>query len=248
MTTASPPPPTISPPQPSPSTNPPPFETTEQSEPRPSQTVIAITDAAPPHANQQLSPTVSPIEAPPTYDGPTPLNTTLLCVVRMAFDKQPTFFDTRRPDRLEGKIPFNTYLHRMTELNTHLNTNASLNSMKNLARLRLIGTILFVVCVATALIVNLFTKASYVFALILIPIGYGMLVPMSAQYVSIVEDFALKWTEEDEVLGHNLVYIVKKIQPDRQETRTSLALLIFEKTPTGGGTEVLEELPTYTPA
>ncbi|ORY30921.1 hypothetical protein BCR33DRAFT_857177 [Rhizoclosmatium globosum] len=118
-------------------------------------------------------------EASPTYYGPVPAGTVFVWAVPMNFDKEPTFFDTNCPDRLAGKVEYNIYLHRMTELNAHLNTKASLNSIKYLLT----------------------------FALLIVPIDYVSLVPMNAKYVSIVETFAKKWAEQDSHLGRSLVYL-----------------------------------------
>ncbi|KAJ3290261.1 hypothetical protein HDU79_003416 [Rhizoclosmatium sp. JEL0117] len=190
-------------------------------------------------------------EASPTYYGPVPSGTVFVWAVPMNFDKEPTFFDTNCPDQLAGNVEYNTYLHRMTELNAHLNTKASLNSIKYLVRLRVLGLALFVVFTAKAVILFFVFKSQLTFALLMVPIAYVSLVPMNAKCGNTTITFQLKkWTEEDSHLGKSLVYQVQKKQPSNQQTRINVVLLIFEKTTLAEPIRRTEEedLPSYRPS
>ncbi|ORY30916.1 hypothetical protein BCR33DRAFT_744753 [Rhizoclosmatium globosum] len=157
------------PPERQPSSEPPSIDRLDQISQRPTRETLSIN--VPP-----------PLDTtPPLYDNPPSTNNTLLAAIRMQFDKEPNFFNTRLPDRLDGKIPYNLYLARMTELNQHLNTKASLDSIKHLTRLRVIWLVLLAVSLAAALVIDLLTREVYGYALLTIPVIYGIWVPMTAQ-------------------------------------------------------------------
>ncbi|KAJ3046189.1 hypothetical protein HDU99_009813, partial [Rhizoclosmatium hyalinum] len=49
-------------------------------------------------------------------------------------------------------------------------------------------------------------------------------------YIEIVQEFAKKWTQEDDGQGVNLFYDVKKIQGDSKDFgRINIQLLVFER-------------------
>ncbi|KAJ3290258.1 hypothetical protein HDU79_003413 [Rhizoclosmatium sp. JEL0117] len=215
--------------QPQPATSPPAFEAVEEIELQQIQS-DALLD-------------MSPIEAPPPqYDGPVPAGTVLLAAIKLQINNEPNFFNTRLPRRLDGKVPYNVYLHRMQELNQHLNTKASLRSMTYLGQVFALGITLVLVSIAAGFLILSIVKVAYGFALLSVPALYAILVPRHEKFVAIVEDFAKKWTQEDASL--NLIYSAAKIRPVVLQMRTDVVLLVYGKASDQVGVDI-EELPNY---
>ncbi|ORY30915.1 hypothetical protein BCR33DRAFT_772032 [Rhizoclosmatium globosum] len=208
--------------------NPPPFEAVEQIELREPQAAAAIDID-----NLNSTSLQAQVEPPPDYDGPIPIGANLLAVVKIDFESKPTFFSPQRPARLEDKIPNLTYLNRINELNDKLNTEESLKSMEYFKRFRWIGLGILVLCLIVSF--SLFmaiggTSGAYAFIIMLIPGMYGLSLSTDVKYIGIVQEFAKKWTQEDDGQGVNLFYDVKKIQGDSKDFgRINIQLLVFER-------------------
>ncbi|KAJ3013419.1 UNVERIFIED_CONTAM: hypothetical protein HDU68_000708 [Siphonaria sp. JEL0065] len=180
------------------------------------------------------------LERPPSYDGPIPVGWELLAFVSLEFNKAPEYFETNRPNRLEGLIPAATYTNRMKDLNAALYTMEGRRSIFWIRYYRVLCFAMVVVStsIAGSIYVAIGKGTTYVFVPVLVPLAMLIILPTNA-----------KWSKEDSVAGTELWYFSRAVQDEGMfATVIHVKIAIFEKAGRTGVRDrgiVSEELPAY---